>query len=64
MKYGSMFYPNKEALFNLSRFDIRVWIKFNYLHNDGKCPTCNVDFFDMHPDTNMYPHWKGECKKC
>ena len=63
MKYGSMFYKSKEALTHLSSKDINAWMEYNYLYNEGKCPGCNQEFFGMPPETNMYPHWKGECKE-
>ncbi|RPJ32709.1 MAG: hypothetical protein EHM25_00330 [Nitrosopumilales archaeon] len=62
MKYGSMFYPSRERLYRMASWDINAWIQYNYLYNDGKCPTCDIKFFDMPPETNMYPHWKRECK--
>jgi len=58
-----MFYTNKERLAHLASIDIKMWLQYNFIYNGGKCPTCDINFYDMHPETNMYPHWKGECKE-
>ena len=26
------------------------------------CPNCGLDFDEVHPLTNLVPHWLGECK--
>jgi hypothetical protein len=63
MKYGSMFYPNKEALLNLSKSDLDSWMKYHVLYSEAKCPSCGVVFWQMDMQENMVPHWKGECKE-
>lgn len=27
------------------------------------CPTCGVKFADLRPESNMVPHFYGDCKK-
>jgi hypothetical protein len=28
-----------------------------------KCPTCGIQFSDLRPESNMMPHFYGDCKK-
>lgn len=41
----------------LAGMDVRYW---RMLHK--VCPNCGADFEQMHPFSNLVPHWLGQCK--
>lgn len=38
--------------------NLTLW--YAVVHDIG-CPNCGVDFRDMHPEANLYPHFTGGC---
>jgi hypothetical protein len=39
--------------------EIEIW-EWYALH-DGVCPNCGLDLGTQFPDTNVWPHWTGDC---
>ncbi len=44
-----------------SSIDINEWYRKMYALNNGKCENCGVEFIDLPPQANLWPHWKDEC---
>jgi len=42
----------------MSYSNITIWRREHSI-----CPTCGVEFSKLHPESNLVPHWQGECKQ-
>jgi len=50
--------PTEQQLKEASRVDISYFRAYY-----SACPHCGINFDEMHPLMNLYPHFTGECEE-